>query len=84
MEEVSRLIVNYTAIFIVEGQWVASGVYVNVDGMFGILTANHVAEPVMESQAFALTDNATAAVRVRMMTIQSQSGASTHLITLRR
>ena len=54
MEEASRLIANYTAIFIVEAKWVASGVFVNVGGMYGILTANHVAKPVMDSQAFAL------------------------------
>ena len=54
MEEASRLIVNYTAIFIVEAKWVASGVFVNVGGMYGILTANHVAKPVMDSEAFAL------------------------------
>jgi DNA-directed RNA polymerase specialized sigma24 family protein len=45
---------NYTAIFILEDGRVCSGVFVNACGIDGILTANHVAEPVIASKDFAM------------------------------
>ena len=45
---------NYTAIFFLEDERVGSGVFVNTCGYNGILTAHHVAEPVLKAQTFAL------------------------------
>src|SRR5216683_1277754 len=45
---------NYTAIFVLEDGRVGSGIVVNSCGFDGILTAHHVAVPVLESEVFAL------------------------------
>ena len=45
---------HYTAIFILPDGRVGSGVFVNTCGYDGILTAYHVAKPVLESRLFAL------------------------------
>lgn len=45
---------NYTAIFILEDGRVGSGIFVNSCGFDGILTANHVASPIMKGKRFSL------------------------------
>jgi hypothetical protein len=45
---------HYTAIFVLEDKRVASGVFVNTCGFDGILTAYHVAEPVLDTSEFGL------------------------------
>lgn len=45
---------HYTVLFILKDKRVCSGIFVNTCGHDGILTAHHVAEPVLESSQFGL------------------------------
>src|SRR5579863_5718541 len=54
LEKAFDEIKNYTAIFILGDGRVGSGTFVNACGYDGILTAHHVAEPVLNSSVFAL------------------------------
>jgi hypothetical protein len=50
----NREISHYTVIFVVDNKWVSSGTFVNACGYDGILTAQHVAKPVLESSEIGL------------------------------
>lgn len=45
---------HYTVIFVLKDKRVGSGIFVNTCGYEGILTAHHVAEPVLENSEFGL------------------------------
>jgi hypothetical protein len=50
----SKIIKDYTAIFIFDDGRIGSGTFVNTCGVHGILTAYHVAEHLLKFQEFAL------------------------------
>jgi hypothetical protein len=45
---------HYTVIFVLRDKRVGSGIFVNTCGYDGILTAHHVAKPVLENSEFGL------------------------------
>src|SRR6266478_7032038 len=54
LEKAALIIKNYTTIFMLNGDMLGSGACVHTCGFYGILTAHHVAEGVLQNTDFAL------------------------------
>jgi hypothetical protein len=54
LERAAQEIKHYTVIFVLKDKRVCSGIFVNTCGYDGILTAHHVAEPVLGNSEFGL------------------------------